>query len=391
MADIYDIVKAAVEMKASDILLVPGEPPTVRISGELRRFTKEHTLDSAQCQEVVYSMLDRKQISEFEDKLELDCSYTFPEVGRFRVNVLRQENGIAAVMRVVNEKIPTPEELGIPPSVVRLTELPRGLVLVTGPTGSGKSTTLASLVEQINGSKSKHIITIEDPIEYCYRNKKSIIDQREVGMHTRSFTSALKHSLRQNPDIILVGEMRDRETIALALAAAETGHLCFSTLHTQDAASTVDRMIDEFPLDAQVKLRAQLSTLLTAVVSQVMLPRKGGGMICAREVMILNSAVATHIREGKIHQLPGVIESGGQFGMISMDQCLALMVGRGEIEIPVAMAKARDPQSLKALLSMRPMSAPASGPAPATPVAAPVPAPAPTPAYKPPPSPSKPA
>lgn len=380
MPDIYDIVKAAVDMKASDILLVPGEPPTMRISGELRRFTKEHLLDAAQCQEVIYSMLDRKQIADFENEFELDCSYTFPDVGRFRVNVLRQENGVAAVMRVVNEKIPTPEELGLPATVVRLTDLPRGLVLVTGPTGSGKSTTLASLIDHINGNKSKHIITIEDPIEYCYKNKKSIIDQREVGMHTKSFASALKHSLRQNPDIIMVGEMRDRETIQLALAATETGHLCFSTLHTQDAPSTVDRIIDEFPTDVQPKLRAQLATLLTAVVSQVMLPRKSGGVVCAREIMILNSAVGTHIREGKIHQLSGVIESGGQFGMQTMDQSLAHLVSKGEIDIPVAMTKARDPQSLRALLAMRPP--PSSTPAPAShpaPSSTPVPGQAPKP------------
>ncbi|MDE2291531.1 MAG: type IV pilus twitching motility protein PilT [Elusimicrobia bacterium] len=357
-ADIYDILKAAVEMKASDILLVPGEPPIVRISGELRKFTKEHTLDIAQCHEVVYSMLDRRQIASFENELELDCCYAIPDVGRFRVNVLRQENGIAAVLRVVNELIPTPESIGVPASVVKLNELPRGLVLVTGPTGSGKSTTIAALVEQVNTSRAKHVITIEDPIEYVYQNKKCVIDQREVGIHTNSFAAALKHSLRQNPDIIVVGEMRDRETMALALAAAETGHLCFSTLHTQDAPSTVDRIIDEFPPDSQPKLRAQLATLLTAVISQVMLPRKSGGMICAREIMILNSAVATHIREGKIHQLYGVIEAGGQFGMQTMDQCLATLVTKGEVLPEVAMAKARDPQSLRALMGLR-------GPAPA--------------------------
>ncbi|MBI5596017.1 MAG: type IV pilus twitching motility protein PilT [Elusimicrobia bacterium] len=370
-ADIYDILKAAVEMKASDIMLVPGEPPIARISGELRRFTKDHTLDAAQCQEVVYSMLDRKQITTFEDKLELDCCYAIPDVGRFRVNILRQENGIEAVLRVVNDKIPTPEEIGLPPSVVRLANLPRGLVLVTGPTGSGKSTTLASLIDHINTHKSKHIITIEDPIEYVYQDKKSIIDQREVGMHTHSFSAALKHSLRQNPDIILVGEMRDPETVALALAASETGHLCFSTLHTQDAPSTVDRIIDEFPTDQQTKLRSQLATMLTAVVSQVMLPRLSGGMVCAREIMILNSAVGTHIREGKIHQLTGVIESGAQHGMMSMDQALAQLIQKGEISHEVAMAKARDPQSLRALIGARP-----GGPAPQAASAAPPPRPA---------------
>ncbi|TBR24870.1 type IV pilus twitching motility protein PilT, partial [bacterium] len=352
-ADIFDILKAAVEMKASDILLIPGEPPTVRISSELRKFAKEHTLDATTCQEIIYSMLDRKQIATFENEMELDCSYAVDDVGRFRVNVMRQEHGIAAVLRVVNDKIPTPEEIGLPPSVVRLAELPRGLVLVTGPTGSGKSTTLASLIEHNNNTRAKHIITIEDPIEYIYKNKKCIIDQREVGLHTTSFAAALKHSLRQNPDIILVGEMRDRETVQLALAAAETGHLCLSTLHTQDAPSSIDRIIDEFPTDTQPKLRAQLATLLSAVVSQVMLPKKGGGVVCAREVMVMSSAVATHIREGKIHQLYGVIESGAQYGMHTMDQSLAALVARGEITSELAMTKARDPQSLKALIGIK--------------------------------------
>jgi twitching motility protein PilT len=364
-ADIFDILKAAVEMKASDILLIPGEPPTVRISSELRKFAKEHTLDAVTCQEIIYSMLDRKQIAAFEEEMELDCSYAVDDLGRFRVNVMRQEHGIAAVLRVVNDKIPTPEEIGLPASVVRLAELPRGLVLVTGPTGSGKSTTLASLIEHNNNTRAKHIITIEDPIEYIYKNKKCIIDQREVGLHTQSFASALKHSLRQNPDIILVGEMRDRETVQLALAAAETGHLCLSTLHTQDAPSSIDRIIDEFPTDAQPKLRAQLATLLSAVVSQVMLPRKSGGVICAREVMVMSAAVGTHIREGKIHQLYGVIESGAQYGMHTMDQSLAALVARGEITPELAMTKARDPQSLKALMGIKGTPAPAPGGTPA--------------------------
>ncbi len=363
-ADIYDILKAAIEMKASDILLIPGEPPTVRIAGELRKFTKEHILDAAQCQEVIYSMLERRQIADFERDLELDCCYSVPEVGRFRVNVFRQEHGIAAALRIVNDVIPKPEEIGLPPSLVKLTELPRGLVLVTGPTGSGKSTTLASLIDHINNTRAKHVITIEDPIEYVYKNRKCLIDQREVGIHTQSYSAALKHSLRQNPDIILVGEMRDRETMALALAASETGHLCFSTLHTQDAPSTVDRIIEEFPSESHAKLRGQLATLLTAVISQVMLPRKAGGMVCAREIMMVNSAVATHIREGKIHQLYGVMESAAQAGMQTMDQCLSMLITKGEIAPEVAMAKARDPQSLKALMGLRPQPGPAAAPAP---------------------------
>jgi len=269
------------------------------------------------------------------------------------VNVFMQKNGVAAVMRTISSKIPTPNEIGLMPAMANLVDLPRGLVLVTGPTGSGKTTTLACLIELINQKHHKHVLTVEDPIEFVYEDKNSIILQREVGQQTKSFADALKHSLRQDPDVILIGEMRDLETIQLAITAAETGHLCFGTLHTQDAPSTIDRIIDVFPPHQQQQVRIQVSTVLQAVISQTLIPRKDGkGRVCAREFMRGTTAIGSIIREGKTHLLYSAIESGNKFGMISMDQYLAFLVKQNHVSIEDACAVAHDASTVRQLAGM---------------------------------------
>jgi twitching motility protein PilT len=307
---------------------------------------------------MIYSVLLESDRARFEDRWELDCSLFLSGVSRFRVNVFLQKNGVAAVFRTISNKIPTPEEIGLMPAMVNLIDIPRGLVLVTGPTGSGKSTTLASLVEQINLKQQKHILTIEEPIEYVYEDKQSIVLQREVGQQTKTFAEALKHSLRQDPDVILIGELRDLETIQLAMTAAETGHLCFATLHTQDAPSAVDRIIDVFPAHQQQQVRVQVSTSLQAVICQHLLPRKDGqGRVCAREFMRMTPAIGNIIREGKTHLLYSAIESGSKFGMISMDQYLAFLVKQGLVTLEDTYAIAHDPNMVRTIASMVPQPA----------------------------------
>ena len=354
MAEIIDILKVCIQNGASDILLVPGEPPIARISGLLRKISGIEPADAKECRRWIYSLLNEKQRVVFEGLRELDCAISLPEIGRFRVNVFMQSSGAAAALRAVSTNIPSPQKLDLSPAIVNLIQIPHGLVLVTGPTGSGKTTTLACLLELINQSQAKHIITIEDPIEYAFQNKLAVIDQREVGVHTESFAIALKYSLRQNPDVIFIGEMRDAETMNMAMAAAETGHLCLSTLHTQDAPSTIDRIIDEFPHDSQGKVRAQLGSVLRAVVSQVLLPSKSGeGRVCAREVMLMNTGIASLIREGKIHQLYGAIEGGGAQGMISLDQSLADLIRTDKITVAEAIKKCHDAENLSRLVRMQ--------------------------------------
>ena len=353
MPELTDVLSAAVARGASDIHLVVGKPPMLRVNGEMVPLDASPGLDADAVRSMIYSILYEDQRARFERDWELDCSFSIPKVSRFRVNVFQQRRGPAAVLRVISAHIPTPQELGLMPSVVNLTKESRGLVLVTGPTGSGKSTTMASLIEAMNQSQRRTIVTIEDPIEFAYEDKNSVILQREVGQQTKSFSEALKRSLRQDPDVILVGEMRDLETIALAITAAETGHLCLATLHTQDAPTTVDRIIDVFPPHQQQQVRVQISTVLKAVVSQTLLPRADGkGRVCAREVMTMTAAVASLIREGKTHMLYGAIEAGAKFGMISMDQYLAFLVKQNLVKLDDALVKSRDPQNLKALLSI---------------------------------------
>ena len=280
--------------------------------------------------------------------MELDCSFEVKGLSRFRVNVFMQKNGVESVLRIISSKIPPPESLRLPPAVTDLTDVPRGLVLVTGPTGSGKSTTLACLIQMINEKYNSNIITIEDPIEFVYEPVNSVIRQREVGQSTKSFANALRSALREDPDVILVGEMRDLETIQLAVTAAETGHLCFGTLHTTDAASTIDRIIDVFPPSQQQQIRVQLSNVLRGVVCQTLLPRADEeGRVAAREIMVVIPAISNLIREGKSHMIKNAIETGGKFGMITLDKALIELVQGGLVSVEAACAKAHDPDLVR--------------------------------------------
>jgi twitching motility protein PilT len=350
--EIIDILSASVEAKASDIHIVVGKPPMVRVFGHIRPLASFPAIDAETAKSLIYSMLYQDQISRFEERLELDFSYNVPGVSRFRVNVLSQINGIEAVMRLISSKIPTPKEVRVSDVVISLTRLARGLILVTGPTGSGKTTTLACLIDIINNERRDNIITIEDPIEFVFENKNCVVRQREVGMNTHSFTEALKHSLRQDPDVILVGEMRDLETISLAITAAETGHLVFATLHTQDAPQTVDRVVDVFPPHQQQQVRVQLASTLKAVVCQQLIPRADKrGRVAARETMIVTHAIANLIREGKTHQIYSAIETGAKLGMSTLETSLAELVKERLISIEDAFSKANNQDTLRLKLS----------------------------------------
>ncbi|MBI4056477.1 MAG: type IV pilus twitching motility protein PilT [Elusimicrobia bacterium] len=354
MAELVEILKTAVEKGASDIHLVIGKPPMMRLNGEVMEIPGFSMITLEESKRLVYSALNEEQRTKFEEKWELDCSFAIPNFSRFRMNVLLQKNGVESVMRVISSKIPAPEDLKLTPPMINLSELPRGLVLVTGPTGAGKSTTLACLIELINQKYTDHILTIEDPIEFVYESKKSIIRQREVGQQTKSFNDALRHSLRQDPDVILVGEMRDLETISLAITAAETGHLCFGTLHTQDAPSTVDRIIDVFPPHQQQQIRVQLAATLQGVISQILLPRQDGrGRVAARELMVATPAITNLIREGKTHMIYNAIETGAKFGMVSMDRSIAELIRQGQISSEEGLSKAHSPEAIKSLLGGR--------------------------------------
>ncbi len=353
MAELTEILAQTVRQGASDLHLVVGKPPMVRRSGVIEPLPGLPAIGAEECEKMIYSVLAEAQRAKFEEAWELDGSVSLPGVSRFRLNVSRQKNGTAAVFRVISAKIPSPQDIGLMPSIANLIDLPRGLVLVTGPTGSGKSTTLACLIEQINQKHQKKVLTIEDPIEFVYEDKKSVILQREVGSTTKSFSDALRHAMRQDPDVILIGEMRDLETIQLAISAAETGHLCFATLHTHDAATTVDRVIDVFPTSQQQQVRVQLSTVLQAVVCQQLLPRKGGGgQVCAREFMKVTTGIANLIRESKTHQIYGAVEAGAKHGMITMDQYLAFLLKQGLLETDEALGAAHDAETVKRLAGM---------------------------------------
>jgi twitching motility protein PilT len=346
-----DILRRVVELGGSDLHLAAGCHPTIRLRGEMGPLTEYPVLDGVQIRQLLYAVLTQKQRERFENDLELDTSHSIPGVGRFRVNVLLQRDSVGSVMRVIPHEIVPLGALGLPESVSQFANLMRGLVLVTGPTGSGKSTTLASLIDVINSTKPVHIMTVEDPIEFLHQHKRAVVNQREVGEDTRSFTAALKHVLRQDPDVILVGEMRDLETIATALTAAETGHLVFATLHTQDAPQTVDRIIDVFPAHQQQQIRVQLATSLQGVVTQQLVPVVGdGGRTVATEVLVATPAVRNLIREGKVHQIYSAMQAGGRFGMRSMDQSLAELVRAGRVALDVAIERAANPEDLRRLL-----------------------------------------
>ncbi|NLB34495.1 MAG: type IV pilus twitching motility protein PilT [Elusimicrobia bacterium] len=349
--DIKEILMAAVKYGASDIHIVPDRKPFLRISGEMRGLNTD-LLTAEDTERLIYGCLTEKLIDKFKVDGELDTSVNAEGIGRFRMNILRQKDGIGAVMRVIPSEIPNPEDVGLDDTIIGLKDTPRGLILVTGPTGSGKSTTLASMMNLINMERSQHIITIEDPIEYIYPQGNCVVTQREIGSHTKDFGEALKRAMRQDPDVALVGEMRDLETISAALTLAETGHLVFATLHTTDAPQTVDRIIDVFPPFQQQQIRTQLSGVLKAVICQQLLPTADGkGRVAAREIMLVNSAIANLIREGKTHQIYSAIDTGGRSGMKSLDKDMASLVQRGLITRDVALSKANNPKLMETFLS----------------------------------------
>ena len=347
MLSLEKLLHLAGELKASDIHLTVESPPVFRIDGSLAQ-VKTDKLSQADLEAYAHSLMNEQQAKRFAEYGELDLSYSLPGVGRYRVNAFRQRGSIGIVIRLIPFVIPNPESLRLPPVCIELAKSHKGLVLVTGPTGSGKSTTLASLVDYINRTRACHIVTIEDPIEYLHRHKLSLVNQREVGNDTQSFSSALRAVLRQDPDVILVGEMRDLETIATAVTAAETGHLVFSTLHTNDATQSVDRMIDVFPTHQQQQIRVQLAAVLQGILSQQLFPRADQkGRVAAIEVMLATPAVRSLIREGKTHQLPTVIQTNAKLGMITMDKAIMDLVQKGLISYEVAQEKMQSPDSFK--------------------------------------------
>lgn len=347
---IDELLEIVVEHNASDLHLAVGLPPVIRVDGALRK-TRYEALTPQVAQRMIYDILLDEQIERFETELQLDCAYQLQKVARFRVNVFKDRGTVAAALRLIPTRIPTPQELGLPPIVEQLARRPRGLLLVTGPTGSGKSTTLAAMVDQINRERSEHIITIEDPIEYLHTHKKSIINQRELGQDTHSFQAALRVALREDPDVLLVGEMRDLETIALAITCAETGHLVMATLHTNNAAESVDRMIDVFPPEQQEQVRIQVSNNILAVLSQQLLPRAGQpGRVAAIEVMVASAAIRNLIRENKAHQITSIIQTSGEQGMQTMDQALRDLYQQSMITYEMAMQRAQNQEELKKLI-----------------------------------------
>jgi twitching motility protein PilT len=330
--DISELLIFVQKENASDLHLSAGESPMVRIHGEMKRIEMP-PISKENLHMMLYDILSDQQRKRFEEMHELDFSIDLKGIARFRVNAFRQARGEGVVFRVIPSKILTIEQLGLPKSLREVTKNERGLVLVTGPTGSGKSTTLAAMIDIINNSLNGHIITIEDPIEFVHESKKCLINQRELGSHTHSFANALRSALREDPDIILVGEMRDLETISLALTAAETGHLVFSTVHTSGASKTVDRIIDVFPAAQQDQVRAQFAESIQAIISQVLLKRRDGrGLVPALEIMTGTPAVRNLIREGKVAQLPSAIQTGQKFGMMTLDQSLKELVSKGIVD-----------------------------------------------------------
>ena len=351
---IEDLMEQLVEMGGSDMHLSAGLPPYFRISGKLTPIGDE-PMTAEECQRLIFSMLNNTQRKTLEQTWELDCSYGVKGLARFRVNVYKDRGTYAACLRALSSKIPSFEALGLPDVVREMAEKPRGLILVTGPTGSGKTTTLAAMIDMINRTRAEHILTVEDPIEFVYPPIKSVIHQRQLGEDTKSFSNALRSALREDPDIILVGEMRDLETIHLAITAAETGHLVMGTLHTSSAAQTVDRMIDVFPADKQTQVRVQLSNSLVAVFSQTLVqkanPKPGEfGRCMAQEILVTTPGISNLIREGKTAQIYSAIQTGAKLGMITLEKALADLVQAGTISFEAAASKTSKPDELQRLL-----------------------------------------
>lgn len=344
------LLEEVIKKKASDLHLQVSLPPMLRVDGALMPVTGTDALTEEAIETLIFAILDEDQKQILLKDKEFDFSFAFGDLGRFRVNAFHERGNLAAALRLIPNEILTIEQLGLPGIVNRFADYPRGLVLVTGPTGSGKSTSLAALVHKINQEKSVHIITIEDPIEFTHKSIKSVIVQREVHYDTYSFSAALRSSLRQDPDVVLLGEMRDLETIAAAITIAETGHLVFATLHTNSAAQSIDRMIDVFPPHQQPQIRAQLSNILMAICSQRLIPTIGGGRVAAAEILIATPAVRNIIREGKSHQLEAVIQTGAEFGMQSMDKTLVNLIHGGTITYDEARNYAIDIDELDRLM-----------------------------------------
>jgi len=344
------LLEEVVKRKASDLHIQVGLPPMLRVDGHLAPIQNMPVLTEDHLESLVFSVLDEDQKQILLKDKEFDLSFAFGDLGRFRVNAFHERGNLAAAMRLIPNEILTPEQLGLPAVVSKFANYPRGLVLVTGPTGSGKSTTLAALVDKINTERAEHIITIEDPIEYTHKSKKSVVVQREVHYDTYSFSAALRSALREDPDVVLIGEMRDLETIASAITIAETGHLVFATLHTNSASQSIDRMIDVFPPHQQPQIRAQLSNILMAICSQRLIPTIGGGRVAAAEVLIATPAVRNIIREGKSHQLEAVIQTGSEFGMQSMDKTLVSLIHGGTVSYDEARNYAVDQDELDRLM-----------------------------------------
>jgi len=344
--DITELLAFGVKNGASDLHLSAGLPPMIRVDGDVRRINLP-PMDHKQVHGLIYDIMNDKQRKDFEEFLETDFSFEVPGVARFRVNAFNQNRGAGAVFRTIPSKVLSMEDLGQGQVFRNICEFPRGLILVTGPTGSGKSTTLAAMLDYVNENRYEHILTIEDPIEFVHESKKCLVNQREVHRDTLGFAEALRSALREDPDIILVGEMRDLETIRLALTAAETGHLVFGTLHTTSAAKTIDRVVDVFPAAEKAMVRSMLSESLQAVISQTLLKKNGGGRVAAHEIMIGTPAIRNLIREDKVAQMYSAIQTGASLGMQTLDQCLSDLVRKGLVNVELAREKAKNPDAIR--------------------------------------------
>lgn len=356
MVTLRDLLEEMVKKGASDLHLTVGSPPQLRIDGDLVR-TSHDVLSAEVTMKLAYSIMNDKQRKKFEEQNELDLSFGLENLSRFRCNVFMQRGNIAVALRQIPFKIKTFEELDLPKVIAEMADLPRGLVLVTGPTGSGKSTTLASIIDKINRERSCHILTVEDPIEYLHRHNSSLVNQREVYTDTPSFASALKYALREDPDVVLIGEMRDLETIEAALNISETGHLAFATLHTNSAAESINRIIDVFPSSQQEQIRVTLSFTLQAVIAQQLIPRVGGGRVLALEIMVCTPAIRAIIRDDKVHQIYSMIQSGQKYGMRTMNMSLAELYRSGKLSLNDAMSRSSNQQELNEMLSKQPSPA----------------------------------
>jgi twitching motility protein PilT len=351
--DFAELLLEVLNRRASDLHVTAGQHPVIRVRGRLVQLEDYPVLTPAATREVVYSILTNDQRQRLETDWQLDFAYAIPGTARFRVNAYYQRQAIGAAFRLIPQELPSIEALGLPSVLHEFARRPRGMVLVTGPTGSGKSTTLAGIIDEINSTREEHILTIEDPIEFLHRHKKCIVNQREIGSDAQSFSGALKGALRQDPDVILVGEMRDLETIHTALTAAETGHLVFATLHTQDTPQTIDRIIDVFPPAQQQQVRVQLSVALQGIVTQQLLPTlDGSGRVAACEVLVPTPAIRNLIREGKTHQIYSSLQTGSTVGMQTMDTALAQLVRAGQISAKLAESRSTTPEELRRLLGM---------------------------------------